>query len=81
MEKFLTKDFWESFALSLKDWIITELPSILILFVLLIITLSLVTYMVNKLKKKYGIAFWIANFFGKLRRVEYTALKIRFEAE
>ena len=51
MEKYLTADFWESFALSLKDWIITELPSIIILIILLVVTLALATYMVNKLKK------------------------------
>lgn len=33
------------------------------------------------MKKKYGIAFWIAYFLGKLRRAEYTSLKIRFETE
>jgi PPOX class probable F420-dependent enzyme len=33
------------------------------------------------MKKKYGIAFWIADLFGRLRRADYTALKIRFEAE
>jgi len=32
------------------------------------------------MKKKYGIAFWIALLFGKLRRAEYTSLIIRFEA-
>ncbi len=51
MEKYLTTDFWESFAISLKDWIITELPSIIILIILLVVTLTLATYLVNKLKK------------------------------
>lgn len=51
MEKYLNADFWESFAVALKDWVVTELPALIILIILLIITLSLATYMVNKLKK------------------------------
>ena len=51
MEKYFTTDFWQSFATSLIDWTISELPSIVILVVLLIITLSMTSYLVKKMKK------------------------------
>ncbi len=50
MENIFTPEFWESFAKSLTDWIISELPSIIILVVLLIISLRVGYFMVRKLK-------------------------------
>ncbi len=50
MENVFTTDFWTEFAIGLKDWIISELPSIIILIVLLIISLRVGFYMVRKLK-------------------------------
>ncbi len=38
-------------------------------------------YTTRLMKQKYGIAFWIAYLFGRLRRAEYTSLKIRCEIE
>ncbi|HKJ78255.1 MAG TPA: mechanosensitive ion channel family protein [Prolixibacteraceae bacterium] len=51
MEKYLSTDFWEAFAVNFKEWIVTELPSIVILVILLAITLAMVSYLVRKLKK------------------------------
>ncbi len=50
MENVFTTDFWTEFAIGLKDWIISELPSIIILIVLLIISLRVGFYLVRKLK-------------------------------
>ncbi len=51
MKDFFTADFWETFATSLAGWIITELPAIIILFVLLLIALRVSSFMLRKLKK------------------------------
>lgn len=50
MEKFFTNDFWETFAKSLSEWIITELPALIILVVLLFIALKVSAFFINKLK-------------------------------
>lgn len=50
MENFFTADFWQTFAKSLSNWIITELPSIIILMVLLFISLRFGFFLVRKLK-------------------------------
>lgn len=50
MGNIFTSEFWETFAKSLTDWIISELPSIIILLVLLIISLRAGYFMVRKLK-------------------------------
>ncbi len=51
MNKYLTTDFWETFATKLSEWIITDLPALLILIVLLIIVLRVSTVLIRKLKK------------------------------
>ncbi len=50
MENIFTTDFWETFARHLSDWIITELPSIIILIILLFIALRFGFFLVRKLK-------------------------------
>lgn len=50
MENIFTADFWQTFAKSLSNWIITELPSIIILMVLLFISLRFGFFLVRKLK-------------------------------
>jgi small conductance mechanosensitive channel len=51
MNKFLTTDFWETFAAKLSEWVITDLPALLILIVLLVITLRVSAVLIRKLKK------------------------------
>ena len=51
MNKYLTTDFWETFATKLSEWIITDLPALLILIVLLIVTLRVSFVLISKLKK------------------------------
>ncbi|MGQ7868061.1 mechanosensitive ion channel family protein [Sunxiuqinia sp. sy24] len=51
MEKLFTSYFWETFVKSLSQWIITELPSIIILFILLLIALRASSFMIKNLKK------------------------------
>lgn len=50
MDKFFTSDFWETFANKLSEWIITDLPAILILIVLLIVTLRVSFFFIRKMK-------------------------------
>lgn len=51
MEVIFNQNFWITFMESLKEWIITQMPSIVLLFVLLIISLRTSSFMVKKLKK------------------------------
>ncbi len=51
MEKIFTQDFWVTFTESLTKWLITELPSIILLVVLLFISLRVSSYLVKKIKK------------------------------
>ncbi len=51
MNKYLTTDFWETFATKLSGWLITELPALLILIVLFIVTLRVSFVLIIKLKK------------------------------
>ena len=50
MEKYLTTDFWEAFAANLTEWIISELPALIILVFILIIALTVSSFLVRKLK-------------------------------
>lgn len=50
MEKIFTNDFWETFAHQLTNWAITELPSLLILVVLLLVSLRVSSFLIRKLK-------------------------------
>lgn len=51
MNRYLSTDFWETFATKLSEWVITDLPAILILIVLLVITLRVSVVLIRKLKK------------------------------
>ena len=51
MEKVFTTEFWETFATSLAHWLITELPSLIILFILLFVVLRISKFLVGKLKR------------------------------
>ncbi|RKD92818.1 mechanosensitive ion channel family protein [Mangrovibacterium diazotrophicum] len=51
MEKIFTTEFWETVATSLAHWVVTELPSLVILLVLFMILLRVVKFFISKLKK------------------------------
>ncbi|WP_163716737.1 mechanosensitive ion channel family protein [Mangrovibacterium lignilyticum] len=51
MEKLFTTDFWETVTSSLAHWLITELPSLVILFILFVILLRVTKFLIGKLKK------------------------------
>ena len=50
MEKIFNAEFWTTFAKSFTDWIINQLPAIILLVVLLFIGLRLGSFLVKKLK-------------------------------
>jgi len=51
MEEIFTNTFWEDLVRKLITWTITELPSIILLIILLIVSLRLVAFFINRLKK------------------------------
>lgn len=51
IEKIFTPEFWETIAKGLAEWIITELPSLLILVVLFVIVLRLKRFLIGRFKK------------------------------
>ena len=51
MGNFFNSEFWLKFLQSLSDWVISDLPSILILLVLLFVSLRLGSFLIRKLKK------------------------------
>jgi len=51
MENFLNSEFWLKFLQRLSDWVISDLPSILILLVLLFVSLRVGSFLIRKLKK------------------------------
>ncbi|HKJ41283.1 MAG TPA: mechanosensitive ion channel domain-containing protein, partial [Sunxiuqinia sp.] len=50
MGKIFTTNFWETFTHSLTNWAVTELPSLIILFVLLFVSLRVSSFMIRKLR-------------------------------
>ena len=50
MDKIFNQDFWSTFAKSLTDWLINQLPSIILLVILLFISLRVSFFLVKKLK-------------------------------
>lgn len=50
MDKIFNQEFWDTFAKSLTEWIINQLPAIIILFVLLFVALRVGSYLIKKLK-------------------------------
>mgnify|MGYP006276444813 CR=1 FL=1 len=51
MQKFISTEFWNEILTGISNWVISELPSILILIVLMIISIKIVSSFVNKLNK------------------------------
>ena len=51
MKDFFTTEFWKEILDKFIAWSVSELPSILILIVVLIVTLRVVKFAVNRLKK------------------------------
>ena len=50
MDKLFTTDFWEKVISTLSTWVITELPSIGILVILLIVSLKVMSFFITKLR-------------------------------
>lgn len=50
MKTLFTADFWETLLTRLSHWIFTELPSIVILIILLLVTLRVSFFMIQKLR-------------------------------
>jgi moderate conductance mechanosensitive channel len=50
MDKIFNQDFWTTFAKSFTEWIINQLPAIVLLVVLLFVALRVGFYLVKKLK-------------------------------
>ncbi|WP_159517784.1 mechanosensitive ion channel family protein [Sunxiuqinia indica] len=51
MEKIFTNDFWIVLSENLVNWIVSQLPAIIILVILLLIALRAASFMINKTKK------------------------------
>lgn len=51
MEEIFTPEFWQTVLSSLVKWLITELPSMIILIVLFLILLRTVKFLISRLKK------------------------------
>ncbi|HKK58677.1 MAG TPA: mechanosensitive ion channel family protein, partial [Salinivirga sp.] len=51
MKNFLTEDFWTSIFEKASNWVINELPSIIILLIFTFIAFRLVRFLLNRLKK------------------------------
>ncbi len=50
MEEIFTHSFWESFLNKLVTWTITEIPSIILLIILLTVSLRMVAFFIHRLK-------------------------------
>ena len=50
MEKMLTNNFWEQWLKILIDWTVNQLPSVILLIVLLIVSLRLVAFFINRMR-------------------------------
>lgn len=51
MEKIFSSEFWETLVTGLLHWVVTELPSLVILLILLIVILRVTKFLIGKLKK------------------------------
>jgi small conductance mechanosensitive channel len=51
MENLFTNEFWETVILNLQEWVINELPGVLIIILVLIVVLRLVSFSLKRLKK------------------------------
>lgn len=50
MEKMLTNNFWERWLQVLIDWTVNQLPSVILLIILLVISLRLVAFFINRMR-------------------------------
>ena len=50
MEKMLTNNFWEQWLKILIDWTVNQLPSVILLIILLIVSLRLVAFFINRMR-------------------------------
>jgi len=53
MEELFTNEFWKTLLEKLINWSVTELPSIILLIILLIVSLRLVAFFINRMKKLF----------------------------
>jgi len=51
MEKLFTNDFWETLLSGAREWIVTELPGLLIIIVAIFIIFRVFSFSLNKVKK------------------------------
>lgn len=51
MEEIITTDFWEDLYAGAKNWIINELPGLIIVFIVILIALRVSSFILKKLKK------------------------------
>ena len=52
MESYLSQDFWASIFMSLINWVIKELPGMIILVIIIMIALRLISFSLSRLKKR-----------------------------
>ncbi len=50
MEEIITTDFWEELWLNAQDWVITELPGLIIIIIVLMVASRFIRFVLNKLK-------------------------------
>jgi small conductance mechanosensitive channel len=50
MEEYFNTTFWETFAKNLSEWVVSDLPAIFVLVILLVVTLRVVSFSINKFK-------------------------------
>lgn len=53
MDEIFTNNFWETLLQTLVKWAITGLPSIILLIILLVVSLRLVAFFINRMKKLF----------------------------
>ncbi len=51
LEQYLSQDFWNQFLIRMLDWLVINLPSLLVIIVLLIFSLWLVRFLIRKTEK------------------------------
>jgi len=51
MEEIITTDFWKDLFETGQDWIITELPGLIIIIIVLLIASRIISFVLNKLKR------------------------------
>ncbi|MFW6259845.1 MAG: mechanosensitive ion channel family protein, partial [Tangfeifania sp.] len=51
MEKLFSSEFWETLLSGAREWIVAELPGLLIIIIVLLIISRIVAFSLNKFKK------------------------------